>query len=62
MARTPKTKPVEKKTEWANDKEIPVRLEIVKTLVVIPNFMELDLDIQLNIIETMVKYVLTGEK
>jgi len=55
MARTPKA-------TASSDTEIQVRLDIVKTLVVIPQFMELDLPVQLSIMETLVKYVLTGER
>jgi len=55
MARAPKT-------TASSDTEIQVRLDIVKTLVVIPDFMSLELPVQLSIIETLVNYVLTGKK
>jgi hypothetical protein len=64
MARTPKAKSaIEEATSLLSETtKIGVRLDIVKTLVVIPSFMELELPIQLSIMDTLVKYVLTGER
>jgi hypothetical protein len=53
MARTPKA---------VSDSEINVRLEIVKTLILVPDFVELEVPVQLSIIDTLVNYVLTGKK
>jgi hypothetical protein len=61
MARTPKAKTVVK-SDYDNEKEIPIRLEIVKLTVPLNGFMELELPVQLSIIETLTQYVLTGKR
>jgi len=55
MARTPKV-------TASFDTEIQVRLDITKTLIVIPDFVVMELPVQLSIIDTLVNYVLTGKK
>jgi hypothetical protein len=57
MARTPKAK-----VTASSDTEIQVRLDITKTLIVIPDFVVMELPVQLSIIDTLVNYVLTGKK
>jgi hypothetical protein len=67
MTRAPKSAKVVAdyeidRSDSLKSKEIQVRLEIVKTLVVLENFMELALPVQLEIIATLVKYIMTGKK
>jgi len=52
MARTPKT---------VSESEINVRLEIVKTLVGIDGFFEMDAMSQVALLDKLSKYVLTGK-
>ena len=42
--------------------EIEVRKDVVLKLVPIEGFMELELPVQLSIIDTLVTYILTGQK
>ena len=58
MARTPKAI----KTASDVDKEISVRLEMVKLTVPLEGFMQLDLPVQLSIIDTLTQFVLTGKR
>jgi hypothetical protein len=64
MARTPKAKSaIEEATSLISKAtEIQVRLDITKTLIVIPDFVVMELPVQLSIIDTLVNYVLTGKK
>lgn len=58
MARAPKAI----KTASDVDKEISVRLEMVKLTVPLEGFMQLDLPVQLSIIDTLTQFVLTGKR
>ena len=61
MARAPKATKVVK-SDHENEREIPIRLEMVKLTVPLEGFMQLDLPVQLSIIDTLTQFVLTGKR